>query len=109
MQQAQLVIQPGMQAQQLLRLLVAELDPPSQHAQHEPRRLMECPIKVRHKGAEARQDGFRQPDVRLLAVLLGADFKAFLSGRKGSFRGRCGEKRGGKRADVVGEQEDDDG
>lgn len=102
MQQAQLVIQPGMQTQQLLRLLVAELDPLSQHAQHEPRRLMECPIKIRHKGAEARQDGFRQPDVRLLAVLLGADFVAFLLGRKGSFRG-------GKRDDEVGEQEDDDG
>ena len=67
-----------MQTQQVRRLVLRKPDAPRHYLEHEVRRLVECPIEVRQEGSKAGEIGLRQPDVRLLGVIIRAELVAFL-------------------------------
>lgn len=59
-------------------LLVVQADAECHSAQQFSSSPMTLPVEIRHEAAKARQDVLGKPLIRLVCILLAADFVAFL-------------------------------
>ena len=93
-QQAQLVVVPGVEGEQVRFVGGAEVQAEGEGVEDGEGGFVEGLVEGGGEGAVAREGGFGEPDVGLERVVLGADFVAFLGGVSGVVRER-GARGGG--------------